>query len=267
MDGKVLLAASCLATVTATGVGARTAHEQLPQKGQDSQLELAVLVYSESEVPWLSAAQVIAAGLFEDAGVRLAWISCGSDSPPAACARPPAGNEIAVRIRRARVDPASHGCGVALQGFYITLFLDCIAEGSEVFRTREAVVGAFCLAHEIAHLLLPAGHASSGIMQPRLRPIDWERAARGGLRFNRAEQRQMAEALRRRLLEVTGDAGKSSRLRLLLLDDPTPPGYRFSITTSNSFEPTVKAARRKPSFAAPSISLPRVPMRNVESTR
>lgn len=110
-----------------------------------------------------------------------------------------------MRVRRQRSSQASHTCGIALTphegvGSHITLFYDCLVQGAKEFRTKESVVAGYSLAHEIAHLLLPVGaHASSGIMQRRMRPIDWQRASRGGLRFLPEEQRRMAESVRLRL--------------------------------------------------------------------
>jgi hypothetical protein len=194
MDGNAVLVAGFVMMGIATGV----------REAAEDRLELTLLVYAETEISWLPAARAMVGDLYEDVGIRLAWILCGTGADSTSCNRTPAGNEIAVRIRKEQEDPASHMCGVALRprrvmGSYITLFLDCLAEGSQAFRVKESVVAAYCLAHEIAHLLLPtSAHAANGIMQPRLGPIDWDRARRGRLRFMAAERRQMVETLRRR---------------------------------------------------------------------
>ena len=233
MDGMALVAAGWVTMAVATGVGgeaagdrardhpsggptvdrtesgARRSSEQLDTSpagsSRPAQPELKVIVYSEVDIPWLAAAQQIAAGLFDEAGIRVVWIRCGESAADAACHRPPAQNELVVRIRRQRLDRASPTCGVAFRprhmvGSYVTLFLDCLIEGANTFRLAEPIVAGYCLAHEIGHLLLPTGaHAPSGIMQARLSLVDWDRAARGGLRFRPPERRQMLEALHRRL--------------------------------------------------------------------
>ena len=205
MEGKALLAAGCLTIVTATNVGGVTAQERMVEKAGVDQLELTVLLYSETDAAWLPAAQAIAGGLFEDAGIRLVWMPCSPTPEYPGCHRAPTPNEIAVRIVARRRDRVSPTCGVAvrpeqLMPSYITLFLDCLIEGSNEFRVKEPIIAGYCLAHEIAHLLLPvAVHTASGIMQSRLRPIDWQRASRGGLRFLPEERQQMADAVRRRL--------------------------------------------------------------------
>lgn len=194
MAGKTLVAAGWMTIAMVTGGNAEAARP-----------ELKVIVYAEADIPWLAAAQDLAAGLFDDAGMRVVWIRCDDAAADAACRRRPARNELVVRIRRQRMERSSPACGVAFRpqhvaGSYITLFLDCLTEGSNAFRIAEPIVAAYCLAHEIAHLLLPAGgHAPTGIMQARLSLVDWERAARGGLRFRPPERRQMLEGLRRRL--------------------------------------------------------------------
>lgn len=227
MDGRALVAAGWVTMAFATGVSGETVRERArdhPAGGptvdrtesgarrsvedgnsRADQPELKVLVYAETDIPWLAAARGIAARLFEDAGMRLAWIHCGESAADAACYRAPGQNELVVRIRRHRTDRASRTCGVAFRpghvvGSYITLFLDCLIEGSNTFRIAEPIVAGYCLAHEIGHLLLPTvAHAPSGIMQARLSRFDWERAAGGGLRFRPPERRQMLEGLQRRL--------------------------------------------------------------------
>ncbi len=53
--------------------------------------------------------------------------------------------------------------------------------------------------HEIAHMLLPPGHSSQGIMRARLRKADWERAAKGTLIFTPQQSEQLSTSLRARL--------------------------------------------------------------------
>lgn len=168
-------------------------------------VELKVRVYAEAGVPWLAAAQAVVERILAAASIRLAWIDCPVDST---CGVLPAPNELIVRFVSRRPDPASHGCGVALRpdtvpGRYITLFVDCVREGAETFRVAEAIVAAYCLAHEIGHLLLPtSAHAPIGIMRARPDQFDWQRGARQALQFRPSEQRQIYEGARRRAAAV-----------------------------------------------------------------
>jgi hypothetical protein len=136
------------------------------------------------------------------------WIDCRGEAIEPRCNPAPRGNEFVLRLQRRRVDPASHACGVSLlpnraEGYYITLYLDCIRAGSDDFNVGEPVLAAYTMAHEVGHLLLAsAGHAFSGIMRARPDRFDWERARRGALRFQPSERRQIHEALRHRLASV-----------------------------------------------------------------
>jgi hypothetical protein len=51
------------------------------------------------------------------------------------------------------------------------------------------------IAHEVAHLFLPRGHAAKGLMQANWRAADVRGAVRGQLRFTRAEGEQLRAAL------------------------------------------------------------------------
>ena len=141
--------------------------------------------------------------VFAGAGIRMTWIHCGEEATHRRCHDAAAANEFIVRIQPTRLDAASHGCGVSLKpevapGHYITLFLDCVRAGAKAFGVPEPVVAAYVIAHEIGHLLLPAGHAPAGIMRARPDRFDWQRAARGGLRFDSGAQKRMRTELLRR---------------------------------------------------------------------
>ena len=193
--GAVLL---CTSLACAAGVAEGGPVPEMPH--------LIVRVHTEADlhVAWLASALARAEGIFGDAGVLMDWIDCPSSAVDPVCGRAPSANEFVVRIRRRRVDPESHGCGVSLRptlatGHYITVFLDCIRDGADVFMLAEPVIAGYTVAHEIGHLLLPtSGHATSGIMRARPDRFDWQRAARGALRFRPAERQQIQDALRRR---------------------------------------------------------------------
>lgn len=154
---------------------------------------------------WPDQAAGIAADIFQQAGVSVGWISCtGRALGRPECTRAPAPTEFVVRIRAARDHPGSQGCGVSLQpvagsGHYVTIFHDCIAAAADELGLAEAVVGAHVIAHEIGHLLLPAGHAMRGLMRETLDGSDWSLAARENLRFTPDEARQIHDGIRRRL--------------------------------------------------------------------
>ena len=174
-------------------------------QGRTDVLELAVRTHvgAGTEMTSLRDALALTRRVFADAGIRVAWTHCGEEATPANCHDAAGANEFIVRILPTRLDAASHVCGTSLRpeaapGHYITLFLDCIREGADAFGVPEPVVAAFAIAHEIGHLLLPVGHAPSGIMRARPDRFDWQRAARGALQFDSSDQKRMRTELRRR---------------------------------------------------------------------
>ena len=136
-------------------------------------------------------------------GIEVMWRHCayrGTSNPE--CAASPLPNEAVVRILPGRPTLSEHGCGITLvpdssPAHFISLFADCIHAGAEEFRVPEAVVLAYCLAHEIGHVFMGASHGPAGLMQARPRPIDWQRAAAGGLGFTAAEGRRLRAAVAR----------------------------------------------------------------------
>ena len=166
--------------------------------------DITIRVHAEAEdvAAWLPTAQALVDRIFAELSLSVSWVDCVSEVN-SMCDRAPAGAEFVIRLRRQRTDRASHGCGVSLRphaapGHYITLFVDCIRAASDTLGTPESVLGAYTIAHEIGHLLLPVGHASRGIMRARPDRLDWARAERGGLRFQPSEVQQIRSALQRR---------------------------------------------------------------------
>lgn len=190
----MILGASCLWLCDVDGLAAQSTFPALT-----------IRLYTEADVraPWLPEARLIVERIFADASVRVGWIDCTSMAQ-AACDGPPDPNMFVVRIRRQSVNRPAGVCGLSLRperlpGQYVTLFADCIEQGAGQLHMAEAVPAAYSLAHEIGHLLLPIGHAPSGIMRARPDRVDLVRAAAGSLTFRRTEVRQMRAALQHRL--------------------------------------------------------------------
>jgi hypothetical protein len=127
----------------------------------------------------------------------------------AACSQRPETNKIILRIMRrpkgkkSAFDPLSGGVAIRIgentgSGF-ITLYYNRTEEIAEEFRMKRALVLGHAMAHEIGHLLLPAGaHSSWGIMQWKLSEKEWQRAAKGSLIFTREQAEQIRDGFQRR---------------------------------------------------------------------
>lgn len=142
--------------------------------------------------------------IFERAGIRVEWRYCDRSEPGAAgCNGEMLAYEVVVRLLPGPPALSSNGCGVALvpataPAHFITLFVECLRDAASALTVAEDVVLAGTLAHEIGHVLLGPEHGPHGLMQARPRPIDWQRAACGGLQFTAAESRRLRQALMER---------------------------------------------------------------------
>lgn len=127
--------------------------------------------------------------------------------------------EIAVRLLRQptdrKVEFAPNTGAVAIratqdeEGGYITVYCDRVEEIAERVRIRRKCVLGHALAHEIGHLLLPAGsHSQARIMRERLSLEDWRAAEMGRLLFANSQ----AEAMRAGLESNAPSSVNAARL-------------------------------------------------------
>lgn len=178
-----------------------------PQDPQGQVAPVRIRLYNLAEVGSgeIKGGTSDAAEIFQLAGIKLDWTMCSGkaeDAPPQ-CAMPLGLGEIAVRLLRRptdrKVEFAPNTGGVAIRatreggGGYITVYYDRVEEIAERVRIRRKCVLGHALAHEIGHLLLPAGsHSQAGIMRERLSLEDWRAAEMGRLLF----ANRQAEAMR-----------------------------------------------------------------------
>ncbi len=201
-----ILIGSMLLTTGQPGLAADAPASQQPR--------ITVYVYNYAEVPGsvLDRARRQAAYLFARAGVEVLWRECPIGNAPGdpACTASPGANDIRLRIlrrpKKSRVDFEPHTGGVAIRAEedncsgFVTLYYDRVEVLAEEFQMHPALILGHAAAHEIGHLLLPTGgHSSWGIMRAKLRPEEWQRAAKGVLVFSPEESEQLrARVLTRR---------------------------------------------------------------------
>jgi hypothetical protein len=153
----------------------------------------------------LERSRIRLAAILEHAGLELEWRDCRIPAPGlAGCDGPPLADEAVVRLQAGAPTSSAHACGISqlpehARAHYITVFVDCAHAGAQSTGVSDDVVLAYTMAHEIGHVLLGRNHSGDGLMQARPRPIDWQRAAHGGLTFTAGE----AQRLRQALLERT----------------------------------------------------------------
>jgi hypothetical protein len=167
-------------------------------------IPIVVRIYTDTAADRLTLGRMrkIAEEVFLASSLSARWLDCRYGAADAQCGTPVGPTTFIVRILEARPDRHSHGCGVSIRprkgaaGHLVTLYTDCVREASDGLRIDSAVILAYALAHEVGHLLLPDDrHGFSGIMRKQPDALDWERAARGRLRFTPGEIALMREGL------------------------------------------------------------------------
>ena len=142
-----------------------------PQQKQLATLMVLVVNQAGVHAEVLRAAEKDAAAIFAGTGVHVVWLDQGA-----------AGNEpfdVTVKIAAGmkpsalprNVDDLSLGfaavkaAGEGLRGKLVWVFFDQVEIHAERHHVDISRLCGFAMAHEIGHLLLPAGHSDRGVMQ------------------------------------------------------------------------------------------------------
>ena len=173
-------------------------------------LEAAALVVDlrlQADVPprTVAVAEEVAAALFRDIGVTIAWTTADSsdeydphlpwrrivvvDSPTAAYPAALAANRVLGVSPRAFDEPGRVGI----------VFYERVLRTSQQARISSSSLLGYTIAHETAHLLLPAGHAETGVMRGSWSGADLHRIATRVLAFDLP----CAALIRNRLADFT----------------------------------------------------------------
>jgi hypothetical protein len=176
--------------------------ETTPEGKTEPNLEIRVRVYDYGYVKptTLVEAEKEAKKILGKAGVETVWLNCYVANVP----RDPACNQslhpadVSIRIIREPKAAFHNKCGVAMGPVYAVVVSSCIAKLAQALYLSRALSLAYLLAHEIGHLLLPAGHSQTGIMSSDFSRVDWHHARRG-LAFTGEQSQRMRAALLVRL--------------------------------------------------------------------
>ena len=167
---------------------------------------VSVSVYNDVGVPvrLVVEAEIIAARVFEQAGVNVRWINCPvvpRDLPDTAICR----KAVFPTYFQMRIVPPDPGLsesslGVSYMspdgiGCYSYVFYQRVAQQRGKEQNPAALLGHI-MAHEIAHLLLGTNsHSASGIMQAHWYLQELASANKGALLFTLDQARAMTERL------------------------------------------------------------------------
>ena len=180
-------------------------------------LTLIVRMYGDRlvEPDVLQRAQSTAQAIFERSAIAIEWLRCADTPTLGDCSAAARSNEVVARLLAGPPSVSDDSCGVALvprrgAGHFVSVFVGCVRGAADRLRVATHVLLGSVLAHEIGHVLLGTNsHGSIGLMQAQPRPIDWERAARGGLTFTPQEIVRLRASLAQRI--VTRAAGVATR--------------------------------------------------------
>jgi hypothetical protein len=195
--------------------------------GLDARLILRVYRYAPTDPELLKGAEEVAAGILQNAGIRSEWLEC-STSPGKSEAYPTCGSEmeaadVVLRLLPERMAEKVRGVSEEALGFAqpcpegepaceLSVFYSRIdALASDGYRA-DRILG-YVIAHEIAHVLIGAGHSDEGIMRREwsrsdLRRISW------GLRvdFSQDQAKELRFAVQRRTKAAFEESSAQARL-------------------------------------------------------
>jgi hypothetical protein len=162
-------------------------------------------LYDSAGLRRSDAVQATVRRILVRSGIRTVWMLCNEPGAHVdKCPGDLADHDFVVRVRPGLPPDGSGTCAAALRpdpparGHFISIYADCTARVADRFVVPVEVVVAYCLVHEVGHLLLPTDdHESSGIMAPMLGAMEWRLAAAGRLSFSETQAAQMRASLRR----------------------------------------------------------------------
>ncbi len=143
----------------------------------------------------LTEAKQVAAGLLSDAGASVAWVNCTATS--GRCSGGLRENELVLRLVPEAANKGALGYALVPPGNrlgrYATIYAEGVADLARGFKTRDADLLGYTIAHELGHLLLGRNsHSKRGIMRADWNVWDARRMESRELTFT-AEQRDRLE--------------------------------------------------------------------------
>ena len=178
----------------------------------DARLILRVYNYARIAPGLLGSAERVAGEIFDKVGVATAWVDCGvspaeSQAYPA-CQLEMGPADLVLRILPQRMASklhtsedalgVAHPCPESEPACDLSVFYPRVEKfGSNGYRV-ERILG-YVIAHEVAHVLIGAGHSHEGIMRANWSPNCLQRMSLGvALDFTKEQSRELRYAVERR---------------------------------------------------------------------
>ena len=187
-------------------------------------IHLTVSVFNDALVPpsVLGEAERRAQSVFEDAGVSLTWLDCGTPGnwrTELGCRQVSFPSHLSVRLVAGKKAASDDVFGQSFlneqgQGNYAYVYLTPLSSAKALQLLGEGDLLGYIVVHELGHLLLGKNsHSAEGLMRARWEVAELRDAARGNLSFSKSE----ADGMRARYLSAVAqrDGEASARLRAL----------------------------------------------------
>ena len=192
----------------------------------DARSIIRVYNYARVDPGLLEGAKKVAAIIFENVGVQTAWVDCsvspeGFQSPAyAACQSPMGPADLVLRILPQRMAEklrsseealgSAQLCRESEPACELIVFSSRIDDLASKGYRAERILG-HVIAHEVAHVLIGAGHSDEGIMRGEwsrhdLQCISWGLA----LHFTKAQSTQLRSAVLRRITSSVQEVARQT---------------------------------------------------------
>jgi hypothetical protein len=197
MERKCWMAVAAILAVLlfAPGGGARPAPRQRI-------IRLKVSVFNDAQIPTsvLTEAEARAQVVFEQAGVELTWLDCGTPGnwhQGLGCEEMAFPTHLSVRLVTSRKTGSDDIFGQSFlnqqgEGNYAKVYLTPLSSAKARELIPEGDLLGYVVVHEIGHLLLGKNsHSADGLMRAKWEVSELREAARGKLLFTSSESEQM----------------------------------------------------------------------------
>jgi hypothetical protein len=218
------------------------ASEALPSQAGATSLTVSVFNDAEIPPPVLRTARTRAEAVFEEAGIALTWLDCGTPGhwvTDIGCGRVIYPTHLSVRLVTDRRQRSKDIFGESFlddrgEGNYACVYFAPVAAAKALAVVSLGELLGYIVVHELGHLLLGKdSHSSEGVMRPVWQFEDLQQAARGRLGFTsrqgeRMRGRYLSASLQRSAPHAPGQqqqgiAGVRSLSATPLMARLTPP--------------------------------------------
>jgi hypothetical protein len=181
-------------------------------------IHLKVSVFNDALVPpsVLREAEARTRSVFEEAGVSLSWLDCGTPGnwhSELGCREVLFPSHLSIRLVAGQKAGRDDIFGQSFlneqgQGSYAYVYLTPLSGAKALELVREGDLLGYVVVHELGHLLLGKNsHSAEGLMRAKWDASELRAAARGRLSFSRSE----AASMRARYWSVVTQEGEISK--------------------------------------------------------